>query len=465
MEHMKSKPIDVFAKIKDAESLYRLADEMKSNGVMQEDIFKKISDFCQSIADEKAEIREAILTDLYNTGDAAGVNPDTFDLSHIDKNHFTEIQKLATELEASFAGSAPIVVFKTDEGYLQVDDAGEGQFKYKVFDENMVQKTEKSYNTHRNLSSYEVIKDICQRRGFKQPQIILNVKDFIEQARNVNQNPELLAAYDKQNLAKELSQIEFKHNILDCGRELVFDAYAKFCVDSISKGYDIRTIVETMHQAEHIKTKRDFDTFYKACVNNMIYNGTKFNKTVLYHNLDILDKVKKLDMVILAAQKAVEENIDSPRKMQIIPVDGYKAVNIIFTDANNKSISNRVELDEKKNSLGIMKQIFDEAAKMYETTNPDKSFRLALNAELVHSIYLETSKMPSAEKLETIKELFKDASVDVKERICNLYLGDSSQNLRHFLQKESVKLTEEKSKEQQQELSKKQQVHKTGMDI
>ena len=251
-----------------------------------------------------------------------------------------------------------------------------------------------------------------------------------------------------KNLMFTFSKIAFKYNILDSQREEVFAAFADACVAYACGGGDIKEAVEVLFAGRYISSKRDSDIFYKECVNRLMFTGSKLSKYSLFHCLDTLQKTNELNTILIKAQNSIEDNISDDLKVTVTPTCGYSQVTITFEDKDGPS-GKMLVLDETDTPLKLLQKIYSQAATFHKEYGYEKKYGInleaILDAELVHKVFIETERMTSSEKVTTLKTIFKDASPELKERFCNLYLGDYSKELRQFLNEETMKMVEEKN--------------------
>lgn len=445
MRNINSISMDLFNTVNDSERLYYLACNL--GGLLPDGIFERVDDFFKEICDEKEDMADA------------GNN------SYIEEKYRNETLSFVRELEARVKDYNTTIVLESEEGYLQVEDQGNGEyFTYTLYTPEMTMVSREEYmaaipdglsgivSLGNEPLCYDVAKNLSKQLNLTNARLVTNPADFIEQAYVLGQNSKTFANLPKtedllKTLSSDFSKIAFKYNIIDCDRAKVFSAFADACVDRICRGCDIAAVVNILYDGGYVSTKRDSDLFYKDLVNKIIYSGSKLSKTALYQNLDTLQKINGLNAIILRAQKAIEENIDDSLKVRVVPVHDYEQIMVRFCDGKDNP-GRLIYIEGNESSLELLKKIYDCAATFhkeygYEDRHNVK-LNLALNAEFVHSVFIEAERMSSSEKLNTIKSIFKDATPDLKERLCNLYLGDYSRELRQFLQNESLKMAEER---------------------
>lgn len=251
-----------------------------------------------------------------------------------------------------------------------------------------------------------------------------------------------------KELLSTCSKIAFKYGIIDSTRTAALATFADTCVNYTCEGGNISEAVEALYAKGYITSKRDNDIFYRECVNRLIYTGSKLNKYALFHNLEELKELNDINVVLIRAQKAIEENLPEELKVSVSPFFDYSYVSVCFED-DTGSVGKFFPIEDVKTPLQLLQLIYDHAASFFNGYGFNEKYQLKLgeylDAELVHQIFIDADRMSSSDKLQTIKDIFKNATPGVKERLCNLYLGDYNTELRQFLQEQTVKMAKEKN--------------------
>lgn len=453
----------LFNTVESAQELYGLAVAVKDM-IPENDVFERIIDFATDVMDYKYE--KSLEIGVYDESHEKMVA--------IDKENLTQVKNYAKELVSAISHNNPSIVLQTDNGYLEVEaEKYTNNYNCTVYNHEQIaiDKIHLEFPFNGPASSYEAAHIVCKQHNFAQVGLVTNPGTFIKQARALEQKMNEknmktgISAEDK--LSADFDKVNFKYSIIDCNREDIFTAYADFCVDNILRGYEVADVVAVVYSKGNIESKRDSDLLYKSCVNQLMFNGSKFSKRVMYDCLSELQNLNKINMCLIKARKAIEENLGGDISVRMTPEKGYSQIDIsVQISPNAESYHVTASLDEDLSPLMITKQLFNEVNGLNKQFLHIDSLGPVLNAELVHAVFVETERMSSKEKLETLQELFKEATPDFKERICNLYLGDPSAAIRQFLQEESVKIAEEKSKSVKQEVTqKREQKNIKGLDV